>query len=86
MHLGGQGQACKGLSKKKTKGVRGKSPFAVCVKAAAKLMAGKAVSGGGGGNGAADTRSGDSGSGDSPGSTADGSSADDGSDPICRDA
>src|SRR3954468_12420093 len=29
--------ACKGLSKKKTKGVRGRSPFAVCVKAAAKL-------------------------------------------------
>src|SRR3954466_9448928 len=33
--------ACKGLSKKKTKGVRGKSPYAVCVKAAARLMAAK---------------------------------------------
>jgi hypothetical protein len=31
--------ACKGLAKKKTKGTRGKSPFAVCVTAAAKLMA-----------------------------------------------
>jgi hypothetical protein len=33
--------ACKGMSKKKTKGVKGKSPFAVCVSAAAKLMAAK---------------------------------------------
>src|SRR4051812_15014779 len=33
--------ACKGLSKKKAKGVRGKSPYAVCVKAAARLMAAK---------------------------------------------
>ena len=69
--------ACKGLSKKKTKGVRGKSPFAVCVKAAAKLMAAKAGSGAGSGNGAADTGSGDSGSSDSSG---DDSGSDDESD------
>jgi hypothetical protein len=31
--------ACKGLSKKKTRGTKGKSPHAVCIKAAAKLMA-----------------------------------------------
>src|SRR4051795_1935558 len=59
--------ACKGLSKKKTKGVRGKSPFAVCVKAAAKLLAlknhpssgnGSSGSGGSGsGNSAADDTS-----------------------------
>jgi hypothetical protein len=78
--------ACKGLSKKKTKGVRGKSPFAVCIKAAAKLMAAKTATGGSG-NGAADTGgssgSADDSSGDS--SSADSSSADD-AEPICRDA
>jgi hypothetical protein len=73
--------ACKGLSKKKTKGVRGKSPYAVCIKAAAKLMAAKTARGGGG-NGAADSGSPDDSSGDS--SSAD-SSADD-AEPICRDA
>ena len=35
-------QACKGLSKKKTKGVKGKSPYAVCVSGAAKLLAANA--------------------------------------------
>jgi hypothetical protein len=52
--------ACKGMSKKKTKGVRGKSPFAVCVTAAAKLMASKSAGGSGGGNGAADSGPGNS--------------------------
>jgi hypothetical protein len=33
--------ACMGLAKKKTKGTKGRSPFAVCVTAAAKLMAAK---------------------------------------------
>src|SRR3954469_1880502 len=40
--------ACKGMSKRKTKGVRGKSPYAVCVSAAAKLMAAKVREGGAG--------------------------------------
>src|SRR4051794_35350264 len=80
--------ACKGLSKKKTKGVRGKSPYAVCVAAAAKLMASKSPSSGGG-NGAADSdsSSSDSSSADdstdaSAGSSATGTEAD----PVCRDA
>jgi hypothetical protein len=91
--------ACKGLSKKKTKGVRGKSPYAVCVSAAAKLMAAKAPKSGSG-NGAADSSPGNSGSaGKGKGkdkdasddesasdSGADGSSADDEADPICHDA
>src|SRR3954471_3651980 len=55
--------ACKGLSKKKTKGVRGKSPFAVCVSAAANLMASK-KSNGGASNGAADSNGSGSGSDD----------------------
>src|SRR4051812_10905358 len=82
--------ACKGLSKKKTKGVRGKSPYAACVKAAAKLMAAKTATGKGGnsatgtGSGSDDSgSSGDSGD-DSSGSSA--SSAGDEPDPICRDA
>ena len=79
--------ACKGLSKKKTKGVRGKSPYAVCVSAAAKLMASKSAhtgKGKGKGNGAADSS--DDQADDSSDSTADSSSADDGADPICHDA
>lgn len=66
--------ACKGLSKKKTKGVRGKSPFAVCVTAAAKLMASKSA-GSGGGNGAADSNSGSGSSGSGDGSDASDSSS-----------
>ena len=46
--------ACKGLSKKKTKGTKGKSPYAVCVAAAAKLMAAKNPASTPG-NGSADT-------------------------------
>jgi hypothetical protein len=85
--------ACKGLSKKKTKGVRGKSPYAVCVSAAAKLMASK-KSGGGSGNGAADSNGNGNGSGsddesddgsDSPGKKSSADSEDE-PDPICRDA
>jgi hypothetical protein len=68
--------ACKGMSKKKTKGVRGKSPFAVCVSAAARLMATKSAGGSGGGNGAADSNSdnasGSSGSDDGSGSDSSG--------------
>lgn len=73
--------ACKGLSKKKTKGVRGKSPYAVCVKAAAKLMAAKTARGGGG-NGAADTGSSETGPADDSGQSG---SSDDAATPICRD-
>jgi hypothetical protein len=46
--------ACKGLSHKKTKGTGGKSPYAVCVTAAAKLMASKNPASTPG-NGSADT-------------------------------
>jgi hypothetical protein len=67
--------ACKGMSKKKTKGVRGKSPFAVCVTAAAKLMASKSASGKG--NGAADSSPGKSGSGGKSGSNDDESDSED---------
>jgi hypothetical protein len=81
--------ACKGLSKKKTKGVRGKSPYAVCVKAAAKLMAAKAAAGGSG-NGAADSNAGSDDSTDASGASDDssggGSGADDEPAPVCRDA
>lgn len=77
--------ACNGMSEKKTKGVRGKSPYAVCVGAAAKLMAEKSAAGSGG-NGAADTGSGDSSADDSADSsdTTDDSSADQG-DIVCHD-
>lgn len=78
--------ACKGLSKKKTKGVRGKSPFAVCVSAAAKLMASKSASAGGG-NGSADSNSGSSdssGSSDDSSDTSDNSSDDTGG-IVCHD-
>jgi hypothetical protein len=67
--------ACKGLSKKKTKGVRGKSPFAVCVKAAAALMASKNATAG---NGSA-TAQGGNGSGSSDSGSADDSSSSDSS-------
>src|SRR3954454_5127619 len=82
--------ACKGLSKKKTKGVKGKSPFAACVSAAAKLLASK-NSKHGSGNGAADSGGGGgSGGGGSKGSKGSGSStsADDAVDntPVCVDA
>lgn len=77
--------ACKGLSKKKTKGVKGKSPFAVCVSAAAKLMA--ATNRSKAGNGAADN-SADAGAGDDTSTdSADSSGADDsGDEPTCFDA
>jgi hypothetical protein len=78
--------ACKGLSKKKTKGVRGKSPFAVCISAAAKLMASKSA---GGGNGAADSSPGNSGKPDSgddeDSSDAADSSSSAGDDIVCHD-
>lgn len=80
--------ACKGLSRKRAKGVRGKSPFAVCVTAAAKLMASRS-SGGGGGNGSAGSNPGSSGSSgpedgeDSSG--AEDSSASDQGGIVCRD-
>jgi hypothetical protein len=73
--------ACKSLSKKKTKGVRGKSPYAVCVSAAAKLMASKAAAG----NGAADSSSGNSDASDEDTSDSAGSSSSDEVDPICHD-
>jgi hypothetical protein len=76
--------ACRGLSKRKTKGVHGNSPYAVCVSAAAKLMASKAARRGSG-NGAADSSADDSGSADDASdSSADDNSAD--ADPVCRDA
>jgi hypothetical protein len=77
--------ACKGLSKKKTKGVRGKSPYAVCVKAAAKLMASKHASSGSA-NGEADAGGDDSASDDdTSGDTADAATGDD-VNPSCRDS
>lgn len=51
--------ACRGLSKKKTKGVQGKSPYAVCVKAAATLMAGKKALSQNGSAGGTDPTAGD---------------------------
>ena len=80
--------ACKGMSKKKTKGVRGKSPFAVCVSAAAKLLAGKS-SKGRSGNGAADGQTGSLGSGTATATDDDDDSSSTGADepdPVCVDA
>jgi hypothetical protein len=77
--------ACKGLSKKKTKGVRGKSPYAVCVKAAARLMASKHASSGSA-NGEADA-SGDDAASDDDASTGTADAAtDDDVNPSCRDS
>jgi hypothetical protein len=79
--------ACKGLSKKKTKGVRGKSPYAVCVSAAAKLMASKSATGGGGGNGSAGSSPGNSGSSgaDDSADSADDSSPSEQNGVVCHD-
>jgi hypothetical protein len=80
--------ACKGLSKKKTKGVRGKSPYAVCVKAAAKLMASKHASSGSA-NGEADAGAGDADDSPSDDDTSTGTAdaaADDDVNPSCRDS
>src|SRR4051794_1712609 len=77
-------KACKGLSKKKTKGVKGKSPYAVCVSAAAKLLAAKANANSGG-NGSADSNGNSSDSADSTDSS-DSSTPEDTSDLVCTDA
>src|SRR4051794_7993489 len=74
--------ACKGLSKKKTKGVRGKSPFAVCVKAAAKLLALKNHPSSGNGS----SGSGGSGSGDSAADDTSSSSDDSAAKLVCVDS
>ena len=77
--------ACKGLSKKKTKGVKGKSPYAVCVSAAAKLMASKNAASNG--NGSADSNSSDNSSSSDSTDTTDTSSSDTSGDQlICTDA
>ena len=75
--------ACKGLSKKKTKGVHGKSPYAVCVSAAAKLMASKTTQSKG--NGSADSTD-TSGSDTSTDGTDTSTSPSDSSQLVCTDA
>src|SRR3954452_8626703 len=77
--------ACKGMSKRKTKGVRGKSPYAVCVKAAARLMAAKARKGGAG-NGAADSGSSTTDEDTSTGATDSSNGDDSGSSLVCTDS
>jgi hypothetical protein len=74
--------ACRALSKKKTKGVRGRSPRAVCVTAAARLMAAQHAAAGGTGSAAA----GPSDTGPSDTSTDDSASADASSGLTCEDA
>ena len=90
--------ACKALSKKKTKGVRGKSPFAVCVKAAAALMAAKqnvsqgsgSAAGDSSGSGSSDSSGSSDGSSDATDSSADGTDGSDSSGDlsslVCTDA
>jgi hypothetical protein len=76
--------ACKSLSRKRTKGVRGKSPYAVCVKAAAKLMASTNSTGstGGADNSPADTSTDETDETDTSASASDNGNAQ----PLCVDA